>query len=167
MSDNTKATNPKDTMASGKVPFHVVPPAIIAEMALALGEGARKYGAYNWRVEGVLASVYYSAAHRHLTAWFEGEDTDPDSGLSHLTKVIAGLTVLRDAMLRGNMKDDRPPKTVGCVQAANNAFREVVRRYPDSKKPFTQLDDGAGYVRSKMQAEARQGQAESCLPFHT
>ena len=135
----SKATNPKDAMASGKVPFHTVPPAVVAEIALALAEGARKYGGYNWRKEGVLSSVYYSAALRHLGAWFEGEDTDPDSGLSHVTKAIAGLVVLRDAMIRGNVKDDRPPKTLGCIRGANELMLGVVARYPDSLPPITEL----------------------------
>jgi hypothetical protein len=53
--------------------------------------------------------VYFDATLRHLFAWWEGEDLDPASGLHHIDKAIAGLFVVRDAMLRGMCTDDRPP----------------------------------------------------------
>ena len=36
---------------------------------------------------------------------------DQESGLSHITKAIAGLVVLRDAMLNDSVVDDRNLKT--------------------------------------------------------
>lgn len=45
--------------------------------------GAEKYAAHNWR-KGYEWSKSYDALIRHLTAWFSGEDLDPESGLSHL-----------------------------------------------------------------------------------
>jgi hypothetical protein len=40
-------------------------------------------------------------------AFYGGEDHDQDSGLSHITKAIAGLIILRDAMLNDSVVDDR------------------------------------------------------------
>jgi hypothetical protein len=80
-----------------------------AELAVAHGEGAAKYGRHNWRAGDVLASTYFAAAQRHLVAWYEGEDIDPDSGLPHLVKAMASLAVLRDAQIQGRALDDRPP----------------------------------------------------------
>ena len=48
---------------------------------------------------------------RHLNEWWEGEDTDPASGLNHITKAITSLMVLRDSMIQDKFNDDRPPKT--------------------------------------------------------
>lgn len=107
----TKPTNPKDAVGINKVSYSMLPAPVLYEAALALTEGAFKYGKHNYRGVGVRGSVYYDASLRHLTAWWEGEDIDPESGLSHVTKAIAGLMVLRDCMIRGNFNDDRPPKS--------------------------------------------------------
>lgn len=105
----TKETNPKDAVGSMKVGLSAVPPMVMLEVGLALQEGRLKYGANNWTASGVRASVYYDASWRHMLAWWLGQDVDPDSGLSHVTKAIAGLMVLRDAIIRGKLTDDRPP----------------------------------------------------------
>lgn len=90
-------------------PWHLLPGPVIAEVGLAMLEGAAKYGRHNYRSAGVRASVYLDATARHLIAWWSGEDIDPDSGLSHVTKAITSLTVLRDAQLQGLCTDDRAP----------------------------------------------------------
>lgn len=106
----TKPSNPKDIAGSNKVGLSVVPCNVMMELALALTEGMFKYGKHNFRGVGVRASIYYDAFMRHIMAWWEGQDIDPDSGISHITKAIACLTVLRDSMMQGNWTDDRPPK---------------------------------------------------------
>ena len=63
---DTKPTNPKDAIGIKKVPFSTVPARVIAEIGLAMLEGAAKYGRHNYRVSGVRASVYYDAAMRHI-----------------------------------------------------------------------------------------------------
>lgn len=105
----TKATNPKDAIASDKAPLHLVPASFKAYTAVALAEGMMKYGAWNWRAAGVRASVYVSALQRHLDKWFNGEDFDPATGVPHLANASACLAVLIDSMTQGNMADDRPP----------------------------------------------------------
>ena len=136
---NSKDTNPKDAVGTKKVPFSVIPAPVLGEVGLALLEGARKYGRHNYRKAGVRASVYYDANMRHLMDWWEGADIDPDSGLSHVTKAIAGLMVLRDSMIQGNWKDDRPPKVKsGWVQELNKKASEIIDKYPNAKEPFTE-----------------------------
>ena len=136
---SVKPTNPKDAVGIRKVPFHVVPWRVIAGVGLALLEGARKYGSYNWRAAGVRASVYFDATQRHLGDWWEGVDIDPDSGLSHIDKAIASLTVLRDSMLHGNWVDDRPIRAAeGWLQEQNAKAGEIIDRYPEPKAPYTQ-----------------------------
>jgi hypothetical protein len=109
------------------------------EVGLAMFEGARKYGKANYRVVGVRSSVYYDAAMRHLMDWYEGTDIDPDSGLSHLTKAIASLIVIRDAEIQSKMIDDRPPKSPpGMIQEFNKKTSAIIDKYPNSKEAFTQ-----------------------------
>ena len=83
---------------------------VLFEIGLAMEEGAAKYGPFKWREEGILTSVYYDAAFRHMAQWMEGEDIDPDSGLDHITKAIASLVILRDGLIHGNAVDGRPPR---------------------------------------------------------
>jgi len=136
---NTKDSNPKDAVGIEKVPFSVLPAEVLAEAGLALFEGARKYGRHNYRAVGVRYSVYYDAMMRHMTAWWEGEDIDPDSGLSHVTKAIAGLMVLRDSMIMENATDDRPPKLKdGWVKEMNLKAKEIISKYPEALPPYTQ-----------------------------
>lgn len=137
----TKETNPKDAVGTGKVPFSTVPAAVMAEVGLAMLEGARKYGRHNYRVAGVRASVYYDAMFRHLTAWWEGEDIDPDSGLPHTIKAIACLVVLRDSQMQGNWVDDRPPVTPnGWQKTLNDKAREILEKYPTSLPAYIASD---------------------------
>jgi len=131
-----KDTNPKDAVGVGKVPFSVIPGPVLGQLGLAMLEGARKYGRHNWRDADARASVYYDAALRHLLAWYEGQDIDPDSGLSHITKAIASLTVLLDAMTQGTWVDDRPPPTPGdWIAAMNQKAKEIIAAYPDAVMP--------------------------------
>lgn len=133
----SKPSNPKDSVGIKKVYFSVIPWGVISELGLAMLEGARKYGRHNYRAVGVRASVYFDATFRHLNDWWEGEDTDPDSGLSHITKAIASLTVLRDSMIRGNWEDDRPPcMKKGWMQELNRKAAEIVEKYPDPAKTY-------------------------------
>lgn len=103
----SKPTNPKDALASNKVPLHLWPETASALGAMAFLDGASKYGRSNWRVAGVRASIYVDAARRHLALWFEGEDADPDSGLPHLAHVLACVAILVDAQAAGKLTDDR------------------------------------------------------------
>ena len=136
----SKDLNPKDGVGIRKVPLSTVPCGPLLEVGLAMMEGGRKYGRANFRAKGaaVRASVYYDAFQRHLMAWFEGQDIDPDSGLSHITKAIAGLIVLRDGMLSGNWIDDRPISNPINLSDLNAKAAAIIDKYPDSKEPFTQ-----------------------------
>lgn len=121
--------DPKQEAGLKKIPLHTLPFAVLAEDAVAHGEGALKYGRHNWRKSEVLASTYFAAALRHLFAWYEGEDIDPDSGLSHLTKARSSLGVLRDAQIQGRAIDDRPPASPPDLMARlNTASGDMARR---------------------------------------
>jgi hypothetical protein len=75
--------------------------------SLGLLVGACQYGRANWRAAGVRVSIYIDACRRHLDAYFEGEDLDPDSGAPHLAHALACLAVLVDAGAAGKLTDDR------------------------------------------------------------
>jgi hypothetical protein len=144
---HVKDSNPKDAIGSTKPPIDNVPLSVISEVGMALAEGQYKYGGYNWRVIGVRASVYWNAAFRHIKAWYEGEDLDPDSQLSHITKAISALVVLRDAMIQENWNDDRPPRSKQTPAMVNEQYKQMLERLkslqPDPVEGYTQkgIDD--------------------------
>lgn len=137
-----KDTNPKDALGIRKAPVSTLPMQVVFETGLAMLEGARKYGRHNYRSVGVRGSVYFDACIRHLSQWWEGQDIDPDSGLSHVTKAIACLFVLRDSMIAENWVDDRPPQHSKKLdlEKINNHVAEIIDKYPDCVEPYTELN---------------------------
>lgn len=127
----SKPTNPKDAVGVRKAPMSTVSAAVMAEVGVAMLEGAAKYGRHNYRAVGVRASVYYDATLRHLFAWWEGENIDPDSGMSHITKAITSLVVLRDAMIQGKVTDDRAPCSAEFYAALNERAAAILDRHAD------------------------------------
>lgn len=84
MTDEIRTTSATGGQKGVKAQRHSLLPRhgldVIAEV---FGFGAQKYDDHNWR-RGYEWSKSYDALQRHLTAWWDGEDTDPESGLSHL-----------------------------------------------------------------------------------
>lgn len=144
-SPTLKDTNPKDAIGVRKWrTFTTVPMTVMSEVGVAMLEGAAKYGRHNYRVAGVRASVYADAAVGHVMQWWEGEDIDACSNLSHITKAIASLVVLRDAMIQDMLTDDRPPKAN--LDRVRDNLQEVVdklfQQYPSPVAPFTETIHG-------------------------
>jgi dATP/dGTP diphosphohydrolase len=104
-SDNT---NPKDLIGIKKPQVGLLPGAGKLYGALAMQDGAVKYGPYNWRDKKVRYTVYLDALERHLLALRDHEDLAPDSGLPHLGHIIACASILADAVEGGFIIDDRP-----------------------------------------------------------
>lgn len=104
----SQTTNPKDIVGAKKPDLSLVPPAAIIYMALAMEDGAIKYGPYNWRKNKVRARTYVAAMKRHIDAWLDGEECASDSGKPHLGHMMACGGILADAIETGNLVDDRP-----------------------------------------------------------
>lgn len=107
MDTQTKPTNPKDMIGSDKVPLHLWPETATVMGTMGLLDGALKYGRSNWRAVGIRLSIYVDALRRHTNAFFEGETIDPDSGLPHMSHILATAAIIVDAMASGNYTDDR------------------------------------------------------------
>jgi hypothetical protein len=100
--------NPKDRLGLNKVRLSLVPPSSIIYQALAMEDGAVKYGPYNWRENKVVVSIYIDAAMRHLQSYFDGEECAQDSKKPHLGHALACIGIIVDALETGNLVDDRP-----------------------------------------------------------
>ncbi len=149
MSDEERM-NPKDRLGLKKVPLHLVSPIGVIYEAMAMGDGASKYGPFNWREKQVIASIYVAACKRHIDAWFDGEELAPDSGLHHLGHAKACLGIILDAMETNSLKDDRPPPgAVGRLlekfnkliseKAANTAPLQVICPYHETPTALCEL----------------------------
>lgn len=126
--------NPKQRQGRKKVSTSVIPRTVLLELALAMTEGDLKYKRFNFRESKIYTSDYIDAADRHFTRFIEGEDIDPDSGLPHLTKLIACLFVLRDAQIAGTAIDDRAPAIVDqkFFDSIDTAHRALQLKYLDN-----------------------------------
>jgi len=114
-----KGENPKERLGKLKPDLSLIPQSVLILEALAMMEGADKYGPYNWRKTKVQARTYIAATMRHLAAWLDGEEDAPDSGIHHLAHARASLGVLMDAQVSGMMVDDRVKGEAGRVLVEN------------------------------------------------
>lgn len=87
--------------------YDLLPPELLRDTAEVLTFGAHKYSANNW-ARGADYSRYFSALQRHLWAWWQGEDKDPETGFSHLAHAACCLAFLMAYKARGIGVDDRP-----------------------------------------------------------
>jgi hypothetical protein len=123
---STDTTNPKDLIGETKPPLWLVPPALLIVTSKVMQLGAKKYGPYNWRSKKVRATVYLSAAMRHLLSAQDGEAIDPESGQPHIAHVAACCAILLDAAATGNLIDDRP---------VAGAAAELIQQLTDAAPP--------------------------------
>ena len=126
-------SNPKQQYGDKKVPLQFIPPTAIVAMGIGLAEGGRKYGPFNWREIPVEYMTYVGAVQRHLQAWVDGEEIDPDSGNSHLYHAIASLAILIDATIDPDRQhiDNRPKESAA---AAMMKVWEAMNQHDDKEK---------------------------------
>jgi hypothetical protein len=91
---------------SGKAPMSLLSREALEQTALVLAFGADKYAAHNWR-KGFQWSRPLSAAMRHLLAFQDGEDRDPESGLSHLAHAMCCIMFVLEFEKTHKELDDR------------------------------------------------------------
>lgn len=81
-------------------------PQSLMEVAKVAGFGAIKYSRYNF-MKGYAWSLSYDALQRHLHAFWDGEDRDPESGHLHLAHAAWHCLTMITFLLRGRGTDDR------------------------------------------------------------
>lgn len=84
----------------------LVPDAAVKEIAKVFTFGAKKYAPNNWR-EGFEWHRLIRAAKGHIADFNDGEDLDPESGLSHLAHAGCCILMLLDHIIKGYGIDDR------------------------------------------------------------
>lgn len=91
----------------GKPDYSLLPLFTLDEEVRVWMHGARKYNRWNW-TKGMVWSVPFASALRHLSSWQRGEDIDPESGLPHLAHAMCNLRMLMLYSQNYKEGDDRP-----------------------------------------------------------
>lgn len=86
--------------------FDLIPIDPLTELARHYGKGAAKYDANQWR-KGYDWSLSYAALQRHLTAFWNGEDYDEETGSPHMVAVAWHAFALLEFMNTCPELDDR------------------------------------------------------------
>lgn len=94
---------------AGKPRADLLPPDALLEVAAVLDYGAKKYAARNWE-KGMAWGRLTGALLRHLCAWMNGEDRDPESRMRHLAHAACCSLMLLSLTLRNVGTDDRSIK---------------------------------------------------------
>jgi len=101
---NTSLTGLKNDQ--GKCRVELLPTAPLLMIGDVLTFGAKKYADHNWR-GGFDYSRLIGANLRHLLAFNDGEDYDPESGLSHMAHAGCCTLFLLEQIAKGTGNDDR------------------------------------------------------------
>lgn len=116
-----------------KLPLDLLPETALEEVAKVLEFGAKKYQRYNW-AKGIVFSRLYAAARRHLSAWQQGQDLDPETGISHVAHAAANMLFILH-FIKTNQKqlDDRPVDVYRVLDGPNNSVTSNMHSGEQSK----------------------------------
>lgn len=96
---------------TGKPRLELIPAAPMVEIARVLEFGARKYGVNN-HTKGMQWSRLIGSLKRHLLEFELGNDTDEETGYSHLAHLVTNALFLMEYVKNHKELDDRPNKIV-------------------------------------------------------
>jgi len=105
-SNTLKTTTSALKFDENKPSMHLLSRIALEETAKVMDFGKEKYDAHNWR-KGFAWSRPLSAAMRHIMAFNDGENKDPESGLSHLAHAACCIMFLLEFEKTHQELDDR------------------------------------------------------------
>lgn len=86
--------------------YDLIPVPALDYLARLYGIGARKYAEHNWRL-GYDWSKSYAAAQRHMNAFWQGEDIDPETQVPHVINAAFHMFALATYLTEHPEFDDR------------------------------------------------------------
>ena len=95
--DNRITTKVADRYNEGKPQWSMVDFKSLEPMVRVLEYGAKKYSRDNWKL-GLPTLEICDSLMRHLIAFMNGEDKDPESGLDHLGHISCNVMFLNYVM---------------------------------------------------------------------
>lgn len=87
--------------------FDLIPAGPLYELACLYGVGALKYAERNFEA-GYEWSKSFGAMQRHAWLFWNGEDADPETGVSHMASVVWNAMAIMQFALTHPELDDRP-----------------------------------------------------------
>lgn len=85
----------------GKLRMSLIPQQELKRVMRRYLTGADKYGENNW-MKGMPLSVYYDCAHRHMEAWWRGDDDE-----DHAAAVVWNMLCAMYTEINNEELDDR------------------------------------------------------------
>lgn len=79
----------------GKARWDLLDMGFTADIVDVLTVGAEKYGENNWQGVEDAENRYFAALMRHIVAYRNDEDNDPEDGLPHLAHAACNLMFLQ------------------------------------------------------------------------
>ena len=110
MMDNNRQfdTGAQRDTSEGKLRMSLIPQQELERVMRRYLDGAEKYGENNW-MKGMPMSVYYDCMHRHLLAWWRGDDTE-----DHAAAVVWNMLCAMWTEKNGDKKLDDRSKFPSC-----------------------------------------------------
>lgn len=99
------------TYDENKPPLALLPPEGMRAVARVQEYGHKKYGDFNNYRKGMEISRQASCIMRHVLAFMDGEDVDPESGESHIAHAATRAMFLLQNIKDGVAIDDRYKKS--------------------------------------------------------
>jgi hypothetical protein len=128
---------------NGKVDLSLIPYTALIEEAKGFMFGEKKYARDNFK-EGLASHRLVAASLRHILAWHEGEDLDPESGANHLGHARCCLAMLLECERLGTLQDTRfkPKKKEAekIITAPENSLTETGLQEEKEKVDFEELN---------------------------
>ena len=93
-SESQTATTGGRKFDGNKLEYGLLPPLALEETVRVLTFGAQKYERDNWKKVPESKRRYFDALQRHLWAWKQGEQNDPEDGKHHLAHALCCLMFL-------------------------------------------------------------------------
>ena len=90
----------------GKLQWSLIDFKSLEGLVKVLEMGAKKYDKHNWK-KGMPITQVSESLMRHLFAFLNGEDTDSESGLSHISHVMCNAMFIEYIMREKPEFDDR------------------------------------------------------------
>jgi len=92
----------------GKARFDLIPAQVLKDVAEVFTYRAEKYGDRNYKEgKGLAYGRLFAGCNRHIWAWWNGEERDPETNKIHLIHAICCLMMLLDLIYSGKGIDDR------------------------------------------------------------
>ena len=97
-SDSEETEQPQSSIGrkfdGGKLEYGLLPPKALEATVDVLTFGAQKYERDNWKYVDDSKRRYFDALQRHMWAWKQGEQLDPESSKHHLAHALCCLMFL-------------------------------------------------------------------------